>query len=357
MPLSSRDHWGFLFKREATLFERWNLTFRYYSSVLIHITVATQTPKSIVRRDEILAMHARSRARKHHLTDDPGAAEIIVLAGDLESLSDARSNNFLQQYPEKTMAYSEIDAVVPYVPGVYGSAAEPRPWNLKRTQSNIYFSRYASSMNPEIRHRPDTPKELLFCFRGRRDCRVRANILNFQYHRPDVQVMETAGFMHWSNGIVGQKEAQKDYADALATSHFALCPRGMGFGSIRLFEVMEMGVAPVLLADRYALPSGPDWPSFLIRVPERKFAQLPQLLEHRTRDSAAMGQRARLAWEEFFAPEVIFDRMIDQLAIIRQERIVPEGLFRHVWPLLALPAHARSWASQRVRRVRNQLVH
>lgn len=300
-------------------------------------------------------MHSRAQTKKHDLTDDAGAADIIVIAGDLDSLSEARANKLLQRYPEKTMAYSEIDAVIPYVPGVYGSAAKPRFWNLRRTQSNIYFSRYASSMNPEIRYRPGELKELLFCFRGRRDCRVRANILDFQYGRADVQVMETTGFMHWSNGIVGQTEAQRDYADALARSHFALCPRGMGFGSIRLFEVMEMGVASVLLADRYALPPGPDWPSFLIRVPERSFAQLPQLLESRKSESKAMGQRAREAWESFFAPDVIFDRMIDQLYAIKQERILRERLYRYIWPLLDMRETTRKQISNTLRRGRNSI--
>jgi Exostosin family len=308
--------------------------------MLIHVAVASGTPKSAVRREEIVAMHARSGSGRHQLTDDPEAAELIVLAGDIESLSEAKSNELLLRYPEKTMAYSEIDALIPYVPGVYGSAAEVRGINLRRTQSNIYFSRYASSMNPEVRHRPDEPKELLFCFRGRRDCRVRTSILSYPYNRKDVEVLEAKAYMHWNDGIVGKRESQKDYADALARSHFALCPRGMGFGSIRLFEVMEMGVAPVLLADRYALPPGPDWDSFLIRIPEREYARLPELLEPHVAESRERGSLARKAWEEFFAPQLVFDRMIDQLCEIRQQRVIPERVYRWTWPLLKIRAEA-----------------
>ncbi len=317
--------------------------------MLIHLAVASTTPKSIVRRDEILAMHARSRTGLHQFTDDPDQADIILLAGDLESLAEARANQVLARYPEKTMAYSEIDALVPYVPGVYGSAAKPGGLDLKRTQSGIYFSRYSSSMNPEVRHRSGEPKQLLFCFRGRRDCRVRADILSHPYNRSDVQVLETTGYMHWNNGIVGQRESQKDYADALAQSHFALCPRGMGFGSIRLFEVMEMGIAPVLLADRYALPPGPNWSSFLLQIPERDVAQLPQLLEPRIAESGERGRLARLAWEQFFAPELIFDRMIDQLQTIRSQKLLPEKLYRRLWPVLNTRTNARSWIANTIR--------
>lgn len=309
--------------------------------MLIHVAVATGTPKSAVRREEMIAMHGRARENRHELTDDPEAAEMIVLAGDFESLAEARANVLLKRYPEKTLAYSEIDVLIPYAPGVYGSASKASGIDLRRTQSNVYFSRWESSVNPEVRYRGGEPKELLFCFRGRKDCRVRANIVSHPYKRSDVQVLEATAYMHWRDGIVGKRESQKDYADAIARSHFALCPRGMGFGSIRLFEVMEMGVAPVLLADRYALPPGPDWDSFLLHVPERDFARLPELLEPHVPESEERGRRARSAWEEFFAPDLVFNRVIDQLCEIRGQRKMPERLYRTLWPLMDMRANAR----------------
>ena len=316
----------------------------------IHVAVATGTQRSAARREEIVAMHERSASQRHRLTDDPEEADFIVLSGDIETLAEAEANALVRRYPEKTMAYSEIDAVVPYVPGVYGSAAIERGLKLGRTQSNIYFSRYAGSMNPEVRHRPGETKTLLFCFRGRRDCKVRTNILSHPFNRPDVEVLETTGYMHWKDGVVGTRQAQKDYADALARSHFALCPRGMGFGSIRLFEVMEMGVAPVLMSDRFALPPGPDWDSFLLKVRERDFGRLPELLEPHVPESEERGRKARKAWEQFFAPELIFDRVIDQFSEIRRQRVIPERQVRLAWPIMNMRAQGRIWLSVAVRR-------
>jgi len=318
--------------------------------MLIHVAVATGTAKSLVRRDELLAMHARSSSGLHQLTEDPRAADLIVLAGEIESLAEAQANPLLRQFPEKTFTYSEIDRLPFWVPGVYGSGGKPGPINLHRVQSNIYFSRYGSSKNTEIRHRPNEPKHLLFCFRGRKDCRVRADLINHPWNRPDIEVLEANAYMHWKKGNVGQNTSQKDYADALAHSHFALCPRGMGFGSIRLFEVMEMGIAPVLLADLYALPPGPDWQKFLIHIPERDFAKLPQILEARKADSTEMGRLAREAWEQFFHPDIVFDRVIDQLIEIRRRRVLPERLYRQLWPLIDLRQHARARLGNLIRR-------
>jgi hypothetical protein len=123
----------------------------------------------------------------------------------------------------------------------------------------------------------------------------------------------------------------------------------MGFGSIRLFEVMEMGVAPVLMADRYALPPGPHWNSFLLQVPERDFRRLPELLEAHIAESRERGQRAREAWEQYFAPELVFDRMIDQLIEIRRDRLIPERLYRSMWPVIQLRASTRRGISNVLR--------
>ncbi|HVC89184.1 MAG TPA: exostosin family protein [Acidobacteriaceae bacterium] len=298
-------------------------------------------------------MHAKS-SHKHKLVDDPVIADLILLAGDTESLKDARANPLSRRFPEKTMAYSEVDEVIPYLPGVYCSAANERGLKLHRTQSNIYFSRYGGLMNTEIWRRLDEPKTLLFCFRGRKNCRVRANIIDYPYNRADVQVIATtSGYMHWKDGVVGDdRRAQHDFADELARSHFALCPRGIGFGSIRLFEAMEMGVAPVLISDHYALPAGPDWDSFLIKVPERNYGRLPQLLEPYVPESAERGRKARETWERFFAPELAFDRVIDQLYEIRRRRVIPERVYRTIWPILGLQTEGRIWFSESVLRRR-----
>lgn len=329
--------------------------------MLIHVAVASGTPKSAVRREEFLAMHARSLTPLHVLTPDAEASDLIVLAGDFETLDEAQANSLLKLYPEKTMIYSEIDALIPFAPGVYGSAYQARGLDLHRMQSNIYLSRYGSSLNPEIRLRASEPKDLLFCFRGRRDCRVRADLLDYPYNRADIEVLERTGFMHWKEGAMGGRQAQKDYADALARSHFALCPRGMGFGSIRLFEVMEMGIAPVLLADRYALPPGPDWKSFLVQVQERQVDRLPAILDALVTESEERGRKARQAWEMFFAPEFIANRIIDQFLQIRAQRRIPERLYRNMWPLLQLRANTRITLSSAIRKsvasIRSTLRH
>ena len=80
---------------------------------------------------------------------------------------------------------------------------------------------------------------------------MRGWLLDHDFGRPDVVVTDTSDYEHWGESKIDPEQAQQDYVDTLLRSHFAVCPRGKGFGSIRKFEAMELVVAPVMLADRY----------------------------------------------------------------------------------------------------------
>jgi hypothetical protein len=309
--------------------------------VILHVGLANDDDYSRKRKAEIVGMYELARDTKHVLTEDPEAAEMIVLAGDFEWLAELRRNDLLRRFPEKTMIYTESDPGMAFLPGLYGSGAKWQLLGLQRTRSFAYFSRFHSKNNPHIRHRPGETKDRLFCFRGKRDCRVRARILDHAYGRSDVEILDTTFYSHGVKNDLDVDKVQREYADALARSHFALCPRGAGFGSIRLFEAMEIGVAPVVMADLFALPHGPDWESFLIQIPESEYARLPELLEPHIAESAERGRLAREAWERYFAPEVLFDRMVEELVAIRSQRKISERMYRLLWPVHALKQRGR----------------
>ena len=86
--------------------------------------------------------------------------------------------------------------------------------------------------------------------------------------------------------------------------------RGAGSGSIRLFEVMQAGVAPVLISDKYLLPAHVPWDNFLIRIAERDIARLAELLESHLSSAEDRGRLARQAWLDYFSPEKEFDIII-----------------------------------------------
>jgi hypothetical protein len=72
--------------------------------------------------------------------------------------------------------------------------------------------------------------------------------------------------------IYGSNLSYKDYRNALASSIFGLCPRGVGLSSYRFFECIHTNTIPVLFADSVVLPYSEelDYSKLIVRIPENK---------------------------------------------------------------------------------------
>ncbi len=81
------------------------------------------------------------------------------------------------------------------------------------------------------------------------------------------------------------------YAETLGRSTFIVCPRGRGPASIRLFEAMQAGRAPVIVSDEWLPPPFVDWDACSVRVAEDATADLPAILREREDEAAELGRR------------------------------------------------------------------
>ena len=97
---------------------------------------------------------------------------------------------------------------------------------------------------------------------------------------------------------------------------------------------METGVCPVILSDKLDLPHGPDWDKIALRVRERDIRKLPEILESHLSESAERGRLAREAYEQWFAPDVVFNRIIEAFVRERASRKIPERRMQLLWPIL-----------------------
>lgn len=150
-------------------------------------------------------------------------------------------------------------------------------------------------------------------------------------------------------------EAERlSYLEELLASDFVLCPRGIGTGTHRLFEVMARGRCPVVLSDEWVPPEGVDWDSCSIRVPEAELTKLPELLAARCHEAAVLGERAKAVWAARFAPATRWGHAVELM-----RRLVATGLpdprrnpalFLPRWKSRAFK-RANGWLlSQRIRR-------
>lgn len=70
--------------------------------------------------------------------------------------------------------------------------------------------------------------------------------------------------------LTDSHDAENQYRHDLLTSKFALCPRGKGSSSYRLFEAMSVGCVPVIISDNWIEPPFVDWAACSVRIPENQ---------------------------------------------------------------------------------------
>jgi hypothetical protein len=291
------------------------------------------------QEDELVALFEAhiALAKQHRLVADPHLADLVLILGRFgHTPHQVLDHPAYQAVPDRCAVYTEDDTYLPLLPGVYCSARRDQHTRAGRIFSYSYLSRHGRYRNQFIAQTASPAPAVaapqmryLFTFQGSASSRLRERLFKLKFDREDVLIEDTTQrYDHWQDTQPGHRDGQLAYAQAVASSHFVLCPRGAGLGTFRLFEVMAAGIAPVLLSDHYELPPGPAWDTFLVRVPEREIARLPALLEPLVASAAERGRQAREAYLEHFAVDREFDRVIELAARSLHHRGPAEAVFR-----------------------------
>lgn len=116
---------------------------------------------------------------------------------------------------------------------------------------------------------------ILFSFIGTATCPVRREIFE-RFGQSDH--VKARGSWHFSSSPELQARNKAEYVEVISRSRFALCPRGAGPSTLRIWEAMAAGVIPVIIADDLRLPLGIDWNGCSIRIPEGDIGSIPKIL-------------------------------------------------------------------------------
>ena len=281
-------------------------------------------------------------ATRHRLTEDPVVADVILFVENSRYHEDRYFKQLLNhplvnQYRHKVFMYNPHDTPWLVLPGFY-------PCISKSIQDSrvIAGSPYIETVNPYVKCNFDHQPNFLFSVSGTPYRGVRSRVAKLQHPRAYINAF--AAMMYGEGRKV---DTQMQYAELLVDSKYVLCPKGIGPSSLRLFEVMNAGRVPVIISDKWVPPKGINWSEVAVFVAEKDVEQIPQILEADEPQWEKKAKAARLAWEQHFAPAVVFDYMVDQLSEL-------ENLRAYKMPLLLKISHQKAKVDFWFRFLRNR---
>ena len=208
---------------------------------------------------------------------------------------------------QRMFVFSQSDFPVPWAPGMYASLPASR--SREGLVGGFYVApnhQGADMLTDRLEAARNLDPDLLWSFVGTvSNAPVRQHLARVD--DPQAVVRDTQQFsdeIRWNRDPTNLDRlvAHRSYAELLGRSLFVACPRGRGPGSMRLFETMQVGRCPVILADDWLPPPFVDWEACSVRIPERQVTSLPEILRTRRDEATQLGLAARRAWEANFSP-------------------------------------------------------
>jgi hypothetical protein len=298
----------------------------------IHISSLLAEGDSVVDQQKILYSLWEKSNRSHHLVKGARDADLILFCdiagpGWFEGL---RKNPEIRRNPAKCFAISDSDRPMPLLHGIYTSAH--KRLNCQSRYRSAGYNLYPENQRNQfvesfVGRAEEFPKKYLFSFTGRDSAELRKALFRLPPNPEAFVVNTTDKFNLFGQSLAAQAEWEQKYCDTIAVSKFCVCPRGVGSASVRLFESMRMGVAPIILSDDWIFPKGPEWSEFALIVPEKDIDRLYEIAKMDEGRALEMGRKARLAYETYFADEVYFNYLVDQMVDIQRSQKISEWVF------------------------------
>jgi hypothetical protein len=264
--------------------------------------------------DMFAAHAANDEFASHRLVDSPEQADAILFTQCHMFPADwrlrvIRAHPLVREFRHKVLLYNELDVPWCGLPGVYV--------NMPARHFRPGFQRAWGYFVPAPGD-PPGERDLLFSFIGSDTTPIRGPL--FDLRHPQAIVERVEGFQFWDPGSERFAERRRHFTEILGRSRFVLCPRGNGVSSVRLYEALAAGAVPVIIADQWSPPPGPDWERCVLRWPEGRVDGVIELLERRAGEWPAMSAAARRAYEDYFAPGVYFHRVAGLCAELLEQR-------------------------------------
>jgi hypothetical protein len=261
----------------------------------------------------------RAPTKRFTLASSPDRADAIVYIeaeySKLRSYYELLfSEELVQRHSNRYFVYDCADTSWGLAPGVYPHLRAHQQ-DPSRFRSGGFLRMYNQGLEELYDAGRGHAPRLLASFRGNDTSAtaLRSRILALR-STPGIALTRIT---KWFNHTEDEKRA---YIAEMHDSKFVLCPRGLGPATYRVYEAMQLARVPVILSDDWVPPFGPAWPDFAIRIAESRVDEVLEVIASHEAHAAEMGAAARRAWEQWFAPDIVFYRALQAIESICLER-------------------------------------
>jgi hypothetical protein len=268
------------------------------------------------------------------VVDDHREADVVIVPASTKAfghrLQALQTINGFAETPHKFIVYVREDIFHFPLPGVY-----PACTSYWKSTGWALPSHFISDHLPKWNYSRDeltTQRDLLFSFIGEfRTHPVRNSLGSLTHERGLVLDVSQESNRWWDRSWEEQRPFKDRFRESLLRSKFVLCPRGVIPNSMRIFDAIQAGAIPVLIADGLVLPEGPRWSEFTVAVREKDVQSIPARLESLEPRAHEMGVAARAAWESYFSPERSFTSLVSWALTIRDNLQTQTMTVPRVW--------------------------
>lgn len=203
----------------------------------------------------------------------------------------------LANYYHKTFTINTDDCATGILRGLYTSLPKSR-FNSQH-YAIVPFFEYPNELVFLDNHLPVQPYFLASWRGNTKSSKIRIKLLRLLQGLTQYSITTTDS---WLNHSIKEK---KEYIDLVLNAKFSLCPSGWAAVSFRIYESMALGRCPVIIADAFVPPEGPDWKSFALFLPEKDIKNLPAYLLAYESSYKQRGELAFINWQKYFSQDVI----------------------------------------------------
>lgn len=153
-------------------------------------------------------------------------------------------------------------------------------------------------------------KDIFASFVGSTTHQIRIDLYNLCRTQPNYYF----SVQQW-NPVIPQSKLN-ELTNIMIRSKFALCPRGYGNTSFRMYEAMQLGAVPVYISDDFFLPWSDElnWNEFCVIVDSKNLKNLPSILNSIPEEQInKMANKAKQVYSDYFTLDATYRNILKRI--------------------------------------------